>query len=187
MREQHGNLKELNLCSARSKSNLYINIVVNLLFLIWISSYRLFYSSFLSILSNNQDSQRTMVYVFTYGISIFISVLAMGIFHEFCHVLVVAKYYKHCYIFYGFKKHTVFCDMWLSKSYALLLCIAPFLFFIIISVISYTFTSNLFVSIWIIYINVLLSSHDLVDFFIILFRVPRKASIYANYFWRQQY
>lgn len=117
---------------------------------------------------------------------IIIMLFLMIIVHEMLHMLCYMVLKIPCFVVISKSAISIIGIAWQRKFYELFGVIFPFFAFLIIAFVLYMVTMNLYVLLWITLMNFTLSSSDIVNFVIILLKVPKDALILGHYYRCQQ-
>lgn len=116
-----------------------------------------------------------------------ITMIIMSVIHELIHVLHYKAFKYNCVIVVS-KSLTisVLSLNWVKKCHELCGLILPFFTMLMITCILHLIFDNMLVSLWIILINLAISSSDIFGFINILLKTPSNVLLFGHYFRCQQ-
>ena len=185
---QHQDAIKLPLYSIWLKLKPYITVVVLLLSsILAISFFNTYQDDIITLLKIEQINICWKLIIAILGFLIIISMLfLMLIVHEILHMLCYIILRNRSFVVISKSAISVMSIVWQTKFYELFSIVFPFFAFLIISFVLYMVTMNIYVLLWITIMNFALSSSDIVNFVIILLKVPKDALILGHYYRCQQ-
>jgi len=108
------------------------------------------------------------------------------VMHEFFHVVASPKHIKLCHVFISPNTWSVLCPRWFTKRATMFRLILPFVMVSVLVFILFLITSSLLLFVLFLYINIEMSSRDILSFIGVAKHVPKNAWVFHAYAWYQQ-